>query len=536
MLSKPLSYWGILAILLTICGQITAQTEGEVSLATPRAAIYTHLYFLQSDSYDAEKSALAVPEVENREELARQIKQVLDAKGLFVAMSKIPKDSNYVDTEKQSKYILFPIKLPEVYLEKQGGDWRYSAETAEMIPILHSELYPMGSEVLLNIFPRMGTGKFLGLMVWQYLGFAIFLIVGFLFYLIFTKILDVIMTRMAKSRLSQEYFDPALIHKIARLIGLIIVVTLIGWFSPVLQLPVKFSAGLMTVLSILKYVFFILLGLRLIDFLMYYATRFTEKTDSRMDDQLLLIVKRILQIILVVFGIISILNLLNVNVAALVAGVSVGGLAIALAAQDSVKNLIGALMIFIDKPFDVGDYVIAGNVSGVVQEVGFRSTRLQASDTSMISVPNGKMVDMTINNLGRRVYRRYRTQIGINYDTPPDIIDIFVEGIEGIMAHHPHTLDEKTEVHLTEFGPSSLDIMLQTFINVDSWSEELRTKQNIMVEILKLAGEMGVDFAFPSQSLYVESLPGNEKVNRPRITKEEASAIMKSYVEKHRKS
>ncbi len=194
----------------------------------------------------------------------------------------------------------------------------------------------------------------------------------------------------------------------------------------------------------------------------------------------------------------------------MLAGVSIGGLAIALAAQDSVKNLIGALMIFIDRPFDVGDYIIAGSVQGVVQEVGFRSTKLLASDTSMISVPNGKVADEVINNLGRRVYRRYRTQLGIDYTTSPELIDMFVEGVEEILRVHPHTLDEKTEVHLSNFGVSSLEVFLQTFFVVDNWTDELRTKHKLMLDIIQLARILQIDFALPSRNVKMHHVEEKE--------------------------
>ncbi len=503
-------------------------------LETPHSSVYNHLFYLQIDSYEPSLSARSISDIINleTEEKAIKIKQILDAKGLFVVMSKIP-GYNPSDSISGNSYVLFPKEMPEIYLEKRNGNWYYSKETVELIPKLHKQLYPLGSDMLLNVFPKFGTGEFLGIKVWQYLGMLIFLGLAFLFYLIISKIIDIIISSIAKTKLGQEYADNKTVHKIAKLIGLFLVMNLLDLFLPVLQLPIHLSRVAYLVLDILKYCFIILMALNILELIMVYAKSWAEKTESKMDDQLLIILRKFLQIGIVVFGLISILNRLDVNVTALLAGVSIGGLAIALAAQDSVKNLIGALMIFIDRPFDVGDYIISGSIQGVVQEVGFRSTRLLASDTSSISVPNGKMANDVINNLGRRVYRRYRTQIGIKYDTPPESIDLFVRGTEEILRLHPHTLDEKTEVHLNNFSPTALEIFVQTFFTVDGWSEELRSKHNLMLEIISLANILNIEFALPANTLHIDESNMNTEIAQNKTT-EELKKSMDGFLKKYK--
>ncbi|MGK0389281.1 MAG: MscS family membrane protein [Maribacter sp.] len=497
-----------LSIISSLFCLVTFAQEGpiDITLSSPHNTIYNQLYYLQADSYQPDKSALMIygKSGVEAEGIAIKIKQVFDSKNLYVTISTLPKDSLYQDSLGRHIYYLFPEKLPEINIKKYDNKWYYSEETVELIPLLHGNLYPYGSAILLDIFPQMGTGRFLGIMIWQYIGFGLFLLTGFFLFFLFSKIIDLILLAITKSKIDDQFSDMDLIHKIGKFISFIFIIKLFNLFLPVLQLPIHISSGLYLILDVLKYCFFIYLTLRIFDFLMFFLMKATDKTESRMDDQLLLILKKGVQIAIVIFGIIAILNRLDINVTALIAGVSIGGLAIALAAQDSVKNLIGAFMIFLDRPFDVGDFIIAGSVQGVVQAVGFRSTRLQASDTSIISVPNGKIADEVINNLGRRVYRRYRTQLGIKYDTPSELIELFIEGVQDILRLHPDTLDEKTQVHLNSFGASSLDIFMQTFFTVDSWSEESKGKQMLMLQIIQLAQELDVEFAFPSQSIYME--------------------------------
>ncbi len=235
----------------------------------------------------------------------------------------------------------------------------------------------MGSDILLNILPKFGTGRFLGLMIWQYIGILFFGVIAFLLFFLFRKVWDWLIHAFTRSRFGKEYENPDLIHQMARYLSLLVLVFLFKAFLPVLQLPIKFSKGFHTALDIMMYIFMMLLTLRVLTFSLQFVEKYVGDTDTKMDDQLFLILRRIAQIGIVAFFLISILNCLDINVAALIAGVSVGGLAIALAAQDSVKNLIGAVMIFMDRPFDVGDYIIAGSVQGVVKQVGFRSTRLE---------------------------------------------------------------------------------------------------------------------------------------------------------------
>ena len=118
-------------------------------------------------------------------------------------------------------------------------------------------------------------------------------------------------------------------------------------------------------------------------------------------------------------------------------------------------------------------------VDGSVEEVGFRSTRVRTPDNSLIYVPNGKLSDMIINNLGLRQFRRFRTAIGITYDTSPVLIEAFVEGLRKIVRNHPHTLKDKFEIHLNDLNASSLDIIFNIYLEVDTWTDELKSKHEI---------------------------------------------------------
>ncbi|MEO1438702.1 MAG: mechanosensitive ion channel domain-containing protein, partial [Bacteroidota bacterium] len=326
----------------------------------------------------------------------------------------------------------------------------------------------------MNLAPKIGSQRFLGLALWQYIGFALLVGLSFVVHRLLSWLLKALINFLSDSRL-REYLDPKKVLRIARIGSLFLLVYLIQLLLPALLLPIELSKVVVLILQIMSLVFGVILALRLADFFMLYFSRFTSTTKSSMDDQLRPILHRVLQVLIVIGGLIQGLGLLDVNVTALIAGVSIGGLAIALAAQDTVKNLIGSVMIFVDRPFQIGDYVSGGGVVGVIEEVGFRSTRIRSADTSVISVPNGRMADMTVENFGLRTFRRFSFNVRLTYDTPTILINALIRGIRAIIESHPNTRKEGVEVHLAELSADSINVMILLYIITDSWSEALPT-------------------------------------------------------------
>ncbi len=529
-----------LVFLVFLGFQSTAQENiPPTSLASPYHSVWLHTHYLQADSYEPSKAALPIHGVADKEKakkLAIQIKQVLDGKRLHISLSKLPDQENYIDSlTKRSIYVLFPKELPEVYLEKLDGKWYYSKETIAKIAKIHKSVYPWGSDVLLSIMPAMGQQEVLGIALWQYLGLLFLLIFALVIYLLFTRLLKPFLSRFTNSRLGKNHLqgaDTHLLHNIARGASLVFTTWLVIRLLPILLLPIGFATTLHTGLNIAFVIFAAYLLLRIIDLLMVFLRKVVFATRNKMDDQILPIIYRFLQIVVVFTAIIRVLGLLEVNVTALIAGISIGGLAMALAAQDTVKNLIGSVMIFIDQPFKIGDFIIAGDLQGTVEEVGFRSTRVRAVDTSMYSIPNGELANLVINNVGERTARRYNLELGVTYDTPPDLIDAFSDALKELIKAHPETINDRSVVHLNSLGASSINILIVTYFKVDSWGRQLTSTEDLLRGVLRLAEGMGVRFAFPSQALYIEDFP-EKKTLVPDYTmrQEELEKVRKKVLE-----
>lgn len=512
---KYYCYWMSFFLLAPACllGQ-RAETP-EIKLDNPYNSMYVHLHFLQQKTFAPDSSAKALDIGEATPEVARrraiQLKQILDGKGLYVRFGQIPQDSNYYDsTARRAVYIPFPEALPEVYLEKRDSFWLYSPETVSSIPHLHKAIYPFGADFLLNLFPQFGQTKVLGFAIWQLSGIVIMIVLAFLIHFLLSRALNPIVKRLSSSRLYPSLVAPSLVKRIAQLLSVWIIVRILKIFIPALQFEPEALISAVRIANIVSTLLVMLIALRVLDILMLYFYQLTQRTENKLDEQVVPILKRSLQAVIILWAIFQALNLLEVNVTALIAGVSIGGLAIALAAQDTVKNLIGSAMIFVDKPFQIGDFIDLGGFSGTVEEVGFRTTRIRKSDSSLVAVPNGVIANQSITNLGVRVYRLFQTQLGITYNTPPERIELFTDSLKQLILSHPNTQKEGYYVHLSSLADSSLSIMFRAPLQVPDYGTELRVKEELLLAILRIAESLDINFAFPSSSIYVESMPSGQ--------------------------
>lgn len=230
-----------------------------------------------------------------------------------------------------------------------------------------------------------------------------------------------------------------------------------------------------------------------------------QKTESTYDDQLVPFATKSLKTVVIILGTLLALQSFGLNVMSLLAGLGLGGLALALAAQDTAANLFGSITILADHPFKVGDWVKIKDMEGTVEEIGFRSTRIRTFYNSVITIPNAMMAKETIDNMGVRTSRRIRQVLGLTYETPPDLIEQFVEQVRYLIKQHPNVNPETVTVSFNGYGPSSLDVLVNFHLQVNTSTEEFEHQQAIFVDILKTASLMKVNFAYPTQTVYYKN-------------------------------
>ena len=243
---------------------------------------------------------------------------------------------------------------------------------------------------------------------------------------------------------------------------------------------------------------------RSIDFVGYKLKIKALNTESKVDDQLIPFAIDLAKVITIVLAIVMILgDIFKVDITALVAGLGIGGVAFALASKESLENLLGSFTIFFDKPFTVGDTVTLGGVTGTVEKVGFRSTRIRTFDKSVVTVPNKNIISTELDNLGARPVRRVKFNIGLTYDTSVKNIKNIVADIQKLIDDHPMT-NKDGRVRFLNFGASSLDIMVLYYVDSPDWEVLIDAKQKINYEIIDIVNKYKCEFAFPSTSVYIE--------------------------------
>jgi MscS family membrane protein len=293
--------------------------------------------------------------------------------------------------------------------------------------------------------------------------------------------------------------------------GGILAMALVWWAGVLwLGLPVRVLAVLLIAVKFLAAASAVWGAYRVTDVLGEYFAERARGTETKYDDLLVPLVRKSIKIFIFAFGLVFVADNLNVNISSLLAGLGIGGLAFALAAQDTVKNLFGSLTVLLDKPFEVGDWVVIGDLEGTVEEVGFRSTRLRTFYNSLVTIPNANLIATAVDNLGARRYRRWKTTLSLTYDTPPERIEAFCEGVRELVRRHPHTRKDYFHVWANEYAAASLDVLLYVFFETPDWSAELRERHRLFLDILRLAKRVGVEFAFPTQTLHVHTHPAEE--------------------------
>ncbi|MBE0501777.1 MAG: mechanosensitive ion channel family protein [Desulfuromonadales bacterium] len=247
----------------------------------------------------------------------------------------------------------------------------------------------------------------------------------------------------------------------------------------------------------------------MIDLLDHWLAGWAKKTESVLDDQLLPFIRKSLKTFVVMMAIIMIIQNLGYSISGLLASLGIGGLAVALAAKDTLSNIFGSMMIILDRPFKIGDWIKGGEMEGTVEEIGFRSTKIRTFANTLITVPNSIIANLPLDNFSRMPNRRIKLNIGVTYATTPSQMTAAVDKIRTLLATHP-AIDQKFFlVNFTDFGASSLDIMVYCFTTTTVWGEYLDARQSLCLQIMECLEELGLEIAFPSRTIYLSKQNDN---------------------------
>ncbi len=451
-------------------------------------------------------------------ERVAMLKAVLD-RHRYIDLVELPNTSHAAPvvllTDPVGRIVIEKIKNPDSTIEA----WKFSAQTVRDLPALY-DVYKErevveGAVSTINVplsvrirdymkknFPRLMKQSFI-LENWQWLGIFVVLFVGLSLGKVVMKLItDGINLIFKREQLvidieaQKKFLTPINISSTAIFwwVGL----TLLG-LAPEVRMVLLVSVKVVAALS------GVWAGYRLVDVVGNFLMAKAAKTENKYDDLLAPLVTRALKAMVFVFGVVFLADIFAIDIDKILAGLGLGGLAFALAAKDTISNLFGSVTILLDRPFQIGDWVTIGKADGTVESVGVRSTRIRTFYDSVISIPNSELINAQIDNYGARNYRRITATVNIAYNTPPDKIDCFCEGIREIIRLHEYTRKDYFLIYLNEMSDYSLGIMIYCFVKTPNWDLELYAKHLLFADIMRLAHELKIEIAVPTNNVYLQN-------------------------------
>ncbi len=323
--------------------------------------------------------------------------------------------------------------------------------------------------------------------------------------------------RVGKTRVQ---WDDDLVRLVPKPLALVVQILLWQVAAAILLLPEEplnlrrfVTDGLNAAVAVaLVWVFF-----RLTDVLALALQRAAARTDTRLDDQAVPLLRKTIKVFVGVVVAVMIIQNLGYSVTSLIASLGIGGLALALAAKDTVANFFGSVVIFTDAPFQIGDWVEFDGVEGTVEEVGFRTTRIRKFDKGLVTVPNQKFTSTSITNYSNRKIRRLKLTVGVSYETSAEAMERLLEALRLMIAGHPGIGKDFYLVHFTNFGASSLDILIYCFTTTAEWTTFLEIQEDVMLRIMRIIAAHGLEIAYPTRTVYLrdEHWPAGPEEARP---------------------
>lgn len=341
----------------------------------------------------------------------------------------------------------------------------------------------------------------LGNEVWRFAA-AFFLLFGALVFYFFSRLFIARFTPPEGEETGRQVLLNVLIRLLRGLLPLVVIWVSLRIFllPPTVQ---SFINGLFLAAALVVLLYLIT---KLVDVMITMLKARAASTASALDDQLVPLVGRSLKWFIWGIGLLLFLqNVLHYNISSLLAGLGIGGLAVAFAAQDTIANIFGAVMIFVDRPFKVGDAVNMEGFEGSIEAIGLRSTRLRTWDGTLVHIPNRTVASTNINNLAARPLRRTNFTLGVVYGTSAAKLEEALAIIRDVLANHPET--GQYRAYFNRFGDFSLNILVQHWCKSMDYEVYLRALEEINMDIKRRFEKAAIEFAFPTQTLYLKPEP-----------------------------
>jgi MscS family membrane protein len=484
--------------------------EDEFGRGSPRGTLKGYLAACSEADYEKAAQYLDLRRIPgDGPSLARQLRIILsrtlwvDIEALSLEHEGRPNDGlapnrdrlGSIDTQAGKVDIL----LQRVPREDGVTIWKFAGVTVAQVPDLYKEF---GYGVLERFLPKIFFGiQFLDIALWQWIGLLVLvLLAAIASWLLTVFVIRVFGTLVAFTKTTID--DKLRVEASGPIrLAMAVLVFRVG------LVPLGFGVAAMGFLSALLSALFIVavtwLLLRVTDVLSSVVeARLVERGEVGAK-ALVPPGRKFVKAIVVIFSFVAILSNFGFNVAALLAGLGVGGIAVALAAQKTIENLFGGVILYTDRPVRVGDFCRFGDKMGTVEEIGIRSTRIRTLDHTVITIPNAMFSNMEIDNITARERIRLLAVVTVRYETTPDQLRYILVEIRKLLYSHERIIPDTPRVRFINFGAFSLDIEVLAYSNTTDWAEFLGIREDIFLRIMDIIEASGTGFAFPSQTLYM---------------------------------
>lgn len=488
-----------------------AEPADRPSPDSPRAAVIAYLELARAGRWEEAARYLELPaaDVSRGPELARRLKAILDAHVWLEPddISALPEGRpddglppgvEELTTLPSAGGVRQPVRL----IRRSGPDgarWLFTRATVGRIDAQYDTL---GSRWVLEHLPapllRPGPGE---LLWWQWLALPLVLLLSYGAGLLLGRVTTTLFGHMAAR--TESTLDDTLLARLGRPLALawsLVVVPLplgaLSLYAPAQRLVESLrEAGLLLV------VFWA--ALRTVDLTGQAVTSSAWAAQRPSVRGLVPLSTRIAKVLLSALAVVSALAALGYPVASLLAGLGIGGLALALAAQKTVEHLFGSFSIGVDQPFREGDLVKVEDVFGVVERIGLRSSRIRTLDRTLVSIPNGRLAEQRIESFAERDRLRLAVDIGLTYDTSSEQMRRILARIESALREHPRIWPDSVTVAFQGFGDSSLNVLVMAWFLTTDWGEFLGIRQAMLLELMAIVESEGSSFAFPTRTIHL---------------------------------
>jgi len=393
---------------------------------------------------------------------------------------------------------------------KSGSLWLFSSKTLDAIPDLYDEINVVSVDTVLP--EVLVNTRFAGVPLFEWL--AVF--VGMPLFYFLTVLLNRLLSRLIGLLRRRLFRKPDLANSnfLPKPVRLLLLALAIHWITSKVRLPLlarQFWSSSATVITIAASVWLLIL---FVSWGEEYSSRLMRSHNLTGATSMLRLTRWVVDLLIIFAGALVTLDYFGVNPTAALAGLGVGGIAVALAAQKTLENVIGGVSLIFDQAVRLGDSLKVGDTQGTVEDIGLRSTRIRTLDRTVVSVPNGQIANMTLENFSSRDKFWFHPILALHCGTTSPQMYIVLDGIRGLLDESRHLQRDSVRVRFLRFGSFSLDVEVFAYVLARDWNQFLEVQEGLLLSIMECIESSGVQFAFPPQMILATASTSNDAAER----------------------